>query len=64
MVAEGVLTMMIGKLMEWIHVNMLFYSISLLGILMLWIRYYSLSLISEQISKKKEGALEMELLEK
>lgn len=50
--------------MEWIHVNMLFYSISVFAVLMIWIRYYSLSLIAEQISKKKEGSIEVELLEK
>lgn len=33
-VSEGVLTMFVGVLMEWIHVNMLFYSLSLVALLM------------------------------
>jgi hypothetical protein len=55
---------MIGKLMEWIHVNMLFYSITLLAAVMLWIRYYSLILIEKQKVQMREGGVQIELTEK
>lgn len=55
---------MIGKLMEWIHANMLFYSITLLAAVMLWIRYYSLILIEKQKIQMREGGVQIELTEK
>jgi FHS family Na+ dependent glucose MFS transporter 1 len=38
-VAEGILTMFVGMLMEWIHINMLFYSLIVIAAIM-WIDRY------------------------
>lgn len=63
-VSEGVLTMIVGKLMEWIHVYMLFYSICLFTLAMWLIRLYSLELIDKQKRSMEEGGIATELLPK
>lgn len=47
-VSEGIVTMIIGKLIEWVSVNMLFYSISFFALVMWLIRHYSLQLVDAQ----------------
>ncbi len=48
-VSEGILTMFVGALMEWIHVNMLFYSLGLVALLMWVLQSYSMGLIEQQV---------------
>ena len=48
-ISEGILTMAVGWLMEAIHENMLFYSLSLFGVVMLFIRTFCMGLISQQV---------------
>ena len=50
-VSEGILTMMVGWLMNLIHVNMLFYSLSFFGLLMWILRIYCLNLIQKQVKE-------------
>ena len=45
MISEGVLTMCVGWLMKWFHVNMFFYSLIFFALMMWFIRLYSLYLI-------------------
>lgn len=56
--------MIIGKMMEWIHVNMLFYSIAIFTAVMWLLRYYSLGLIDKQKQEMEEGEMGIELLDK
>lgn len=44
-VSEGILTMFVGTLMDWIHLNMLFYSLSLVAFIMWLLHKYSMRLI-------------------
>ena len=45
-ISEGILAMVVGWLMEMIHENMLFYSLSLFGVIMLLLRNFCMGLIN------------------
>jgi fucose permease len=59
--AEGVLTMFVGWLMKWIHPNMLFYSLSAMGVMMWFIRLYCLHLMERQLEGLEKSELGEEL---
>ncbi len=63
-VSEGVLVMIVGKMMEWIHINMLFYSLTVCAVILWLLRYYSLHLIENQKKKIQNGDISIELLPK
>ena len=47
-ISEGVMTMLVGWLMSIIHINMLFYYITILAVIMLLNHIYCNTLIAEQ----------------
>jgi fucose permease len=59
--SEGLLTMFVGLLMQWVHINVLFYSISVVAVLMWLLRKYCLHLIEQQKNKVESG-LQLELV--
>lgn len=63
-VSEGVLVMIVGKMMEWIHINMLFYSLTVCAVILWLLRFYSLCLIENQKKKIQNGDISIELLPK
>lgn len=52
-VSEGILTMFVGALMNWIHVNMLFYSLSVVALIMWFLLKGSMHLIYSQKEQLK-----------
>ena len=60
-VSEGVLTMLVGWLMELFHPNMLFYALTAVAALMWFIRLFSLQLIGRQTKDLQESELGVEL---
>ena len=62
-ISEGILTMAVGWLMEMIHENMLFYSLSLFGVAMLLVRTFCMDLIYKQLLMLKGNDLTQELKE-
>ena len=64
--AEGIVTMFVGWLMKWIHPNMLFYSLSFIGVMMWFIRLYCLHLIDQQLKdlERNEMGQELQITEK
>jgi xanthine/uracil permease len=62
-IAEGVLTMFVGILMDWFSVNMLFYALSLVACVMWIVRYYCVTLIDNQKIRIKNDELSENLLE-
>jgi hypothetical protein len=63
-VSEGMLTMFVGWLMDWLSPNMLFYSLSTFALLMWFIRLICLELIDRQLESLKSSGLGQELQEK
>ena len=56
-VSEGILTMFVGWLMKWFHVNLLFYSLTFFGLAMWIIRSYCLKLIDKQLKSLQESEM-------
>ena len=61
-ISEGMLTMCVGWLMKWFHVNLFFYSLIFFGLAMWFIRLYSLHLMDIQIKSLKENDVGVELM--
>jgi hypothetical protein len=55
------LTMLVGWFMDWIHINMLFYSLTVFAIAMWLLRLYGLHLITVQKQEMAVNDLGMEL---
>lgn len=55
--------MFVGSLMDWISVNMLFYSLSFVSLVMWLVLKYSLHLISKQQIIIKNSDISKELIE-